>query len=74
MRKIWCLALILILGAFLVKTYDEEGMDAGFDGGQEDPSMDPSMDQQFLSMKRTACLVLSRYHSNNHKDTIESTI
>lgn len=25
-------------------------------------------------MKRTACLVLSRYHSNVNKDTIESVI
>ena len=25
-------------------------------------------------MKRTACLVLSRYHSNTQKDTIESVV
>lgn len=30
--------------------------------------------QQEASMKRTACLVLSRYHSNTQKDTIESII
>lgn len=27
-----------------------------------------------LSMKRTACLVLSRYHSNTQKDAIESVV
>lgn len=27
-------------------------------------------DQQYASMRRTACLVLSRYHSNTQKDTI----
>ena len=30
--------------------------------------------QAELSMKRTACLVLSRYHSNTQKDAIESVI
>ena len=25
----------------------------------------------YLQMRRTSCLVLSRYHSNTHKDTIE---
>ena len=25
-------------------------------------------------MKRTACLVLSRYHSNAHKDTVEEVV
>lgn len=27
-------------------------------------------DQQYASMRRTACLVLSRYHSNSQKDVI----
>lgn len=31
-------------------------------------------DQQYLGMRRTACLVLSRYHSNTQKDTIESVV
>lgn len=30
--------------------------------------------QAEMSMKRTACLVLSRYHSNTQKDTIEGII
>ncbi len=29
---------------------------------------------QYMSMRRTACLVLSRYHSNTQKDTIESIV
>jgi hypothetical protein len=29
---------------------------------------------QYASMRRTACLVLSRYHSNTQKDTIESIV
>ena len=31
-------------------------------------------DAQYASMRRTACLVLSRYHSNTQKDTIESIV
>ena len=31
-------------------------------------------DAQYASMRRTACLVLSRYHSNTQKDTIESVV
>jgi hypothetical protein len=31
-------------------------------------------DAQFASMRRTACLVLSRYHSNTQKDVIENVI
>ena len=38
---------------------------------QEDESAE---DQQYLGMRRTACLVLSRYHSNTQKDTIESVV
>lgn len=30
--------------------------------------------QTEMSMKRTACLVLSRYHSNTQKDAIESVV
>ncbi len=29
---------------------------------------------QYASMRRTACLVLSRYHSNTQKDTIEGVV
>lgn len=37
----------------------------------EDPQLDDvKLQQQELSMKRTACLVLSRYHSNTQKDTL----
>ncbi len=36
---------------------------------QSDMNSDQA-DQQFASMRRTACLVLSRYHSNTQKDTI----
>ena len=35
---------------------------------QADASTD---DAQYASMRRTACLVLSRYHSNTQKDVIE---
>lgn len=31
-------------------------------------------DAAYLQMRRTACLVLSRYHSNTQKETIESAI
>lgn len=31
-------------------------------------------DAQFASMRRTACLVLSRYHSNTQKDVIENVV
>ena len=31
-------------------------------------------DQQFASMRRTACLILSRYHSNTQKDTIDEIV
>jgi hypothetical protein len=31
-------------------------------------------DQQFASMRRTACLILSRYHSNTQKDTIDGIV
>lgn len=31
-------------------------------------------DAQYLQMRRTACLVLSRYHSNTQKEVIESTV
>lgn len=31
-------------------------------------------DAQFASMRRTACLVLSRYHSNTQKDVIEDVV
>lgn len=31
-------------------------------------------EERFVSMRRTACLVLSRYHSNTQKEAIESTI
>lgn len=31
-------------------------------------------DVQFAGMRRTACLVLSRYHSNTQKDTIEEVV
>jgi len=31
-------------------------------------------DGAYLQMRRTACLVLSRYHSNTQKEVIESTV
>lgn len=31
-------------------------------------------DGAYLQMRRTACLVLSRYHSNTQKELIESTV
>lgn len=31
-------------------------------------------DAQFASMRRTACLVLSRYHSNTQKEIIEDVV
>lgn len=31
-------------------------------------------DAQYASMRRTACLVLSRYHSNTQKDVIEDVV
>ena len=31
-------------------------------------------DAQFASMRRTACLVLSRYHSNTQKELIEEVV
>lgn len=31
-------------------------------------------DAAYLNMRRTACLVLSRYHSNTHKESIEATV
>jgi hypothetical protein len=34
----------------------------------------PTDDQQFASMRRTACLVLSRYHSNTQKDTVQGIV
>lgn len=33
-----------------------------------------SEDATYLQMRRTACLVLSRYHSNTQKELIESTV
>lgn len=46
---------------------------------QEDPEGQPEMDMEEMqrqqeSMKRTSCLILSRYHSNAHKDLIEEVI
>lgn len=32
------------------------------------------LDAQLESMKRTACLVLSRYHSNTQKEVIENVV
>lgn len=32
------------------------------------------LDAQLASMRRTACLVLSRYHSNTQKDVIENVV
>lgn len=32
------------------------------------------VDAQFASMRRTACLVLSRYHSNTQKEVIEGVV
>ncbi len=37
-------------------------------------SGDNDNDAQFASMRRTACLVLSRYHSNTQKDVIEEVV
>ena len=31
-------------------------------------------DKQYLQMRRTACVILSRIHSNNEKGVIEETI
>jgi hypothetical protein len=31
-------------------------------------------DQQYLQMRRTACVILSRMHSNTQKDVIEEVI
>ena len=33
-----------------------------------------SEDGQYLQMRRTACVILSRMHSNNEKTTIEEVI
>jgi hypothetical protein len=33
-----------------------------------------SEDAQYLQMRRTACVILSRMHSNNEKTTIEEVI
>ena len=40
---------------------------------QQDSS-ETADDQQFASMRRTACLILSRYHSNTQKDTIDGIV
>lgn len=44
-----------------------------------DDSQQPELDleqlqRQEASMKRTACLILSRYHSNAHKEVIEEIV
>lgn len=31
-------------------------------------------EERFASMRRTACLILTRYHSNTQKETIEGTV
>ena len=41
---------------------------------QQNPSDSPNVQQQELSMRRTACLVLSRYHSNTQKENIEGVV
>ena len=38
------------------------------------PEDEAQAQQAEISMKRTACLVLSRYHSNTQKEAIESVV
>lgn len=50
----WAISLLLVC---IVAVFSQADQEAG-------------EDSQFASMRRTACLVLSRYHSNTQKDTI----
>jgi hypothetical protein len=66
MKNIKLLSLFIMFIVTLANAQNDEipEMDLGSEG----------MDQQFMSMRRTACLVLSRYHSNTQKDTIENIV
>jgi hypothetical protein len=65
--------LLLVLSLSTVLSHEDIEVE-----GEADPSFEgidsEQMNQQFMSMRRTACLVLSRYHSNTQKDTIEGIV
>ncbi len=67
--------LLVILSFSRISAQDDIEADAelGVDPTVEGIDSD-QMNQQFLSMRRTACLVLSRYHSNTQKDVIEGIV
>lgn len=43
-------------------------------GSGDQQSMSMEEQQRYYGMRRTACLVLSRHHSNSHKDEIEGIV
>lgn len=66
------LAILFIL-SLLVLSYSQGAEDTIVDG--EQPQEQPSQEdiQRFYSMRRTACIVLSRHFINSRKDDVEST-
>jgi hypothetical protein len=74
MRKI--VAMFLAVSLLLVCTFAQADTEDVVEHNVNLDSRQPTPEEQqrYMSMRRTACLVLSRHHSNSHRDEIEPII